>query len=370
MRRARVAAIAALALALGALERPPSGAAEKDSRSFTVLEPLMLAPGVSGREEKVREAILRLLPAWARQSATVDGSGNLLVRTGSGGERILFIAHMDETGYEITGLEADGTARVKSLGGFFATLYEAQRVVVHTRAGELAAIVRPRSDYLDARSAAAPFLEKDLTVDFGTSTLEETRQLGVSRGDWITIPKIFRRLAGDRATGRSVDDRAGCTALVQAIGRLDPKSLKNRVTFAWSVQEEIGLKGAEAIAAHDPFDVVFAVDTFVSSDSPLETPAFADAILGEGPVLRAMDNSNLAPEAGLEKVERIAAARKLPLQIGLTHGGNDGSVFPPYGAIDIPLSWPTTYSHSPVEVIHQRDLDNLGRLVAILAEEW
>ncbi len=369
MRRIRAAAAVALALALG-LELPTAGAAEKDSRSFAVLEPLMLVPGVSGREEQVREAILRFLPAWARQSATVDGSGNLLVSAGSGGERLLFIAHMDETGYEITGLEADGTARVKSLGGFFTTLYEAQRVVVHTRGGEVAAIVRPRRDYLDARSAAAPFAEGDLAIDFGTSGLEETRRLGISRGDWITIPKIFRRLAGDRAIGRSVDDRAGCTALVQAIGRLDPKSLKNRVTFAWSVQEEIGLKGAEAIAARDPFDVVFAVDTFVSSDSPLETQAFADAILGEGPVLRAMDNSNLAPEGALEKVERIAAARKLPLQIGLTHGGNDGSVFPAYGAVDIPLSWPTTYSHSPVEMIHQGDLDNLGRLIAILAEEW
>ena len=369
MKRVRAAAVVVVGFTLG-LDLPPAAPAEKEARSFAVLEPLMLAPGVSGREEKVREAILQQLPAWARQSAVVDGSGNLLVSAGSGGERLLFIAHMDETGFEITGLEADGTARVKSLGGFFTTLYEAQRVVVHTRGGELAAIVRPRQDYLDPRSTALPFVEGDVVVDFGTSTLEATRRLGVSKGDWITIPKIFRRLAGDRAAGRSVDDRAGCTALVQAVGRLDPKSLKNRVTFAWSVQEEVGLKGAEAIAGRSSFDVVFAVDTFVSSDSPLETQTFADAILGEGPVLRAMDNSNLSPEASLEKVQRIAASRKLPLQIGLTHGGNDGSVFPAYGAIDIPLSWPTTYSHSPVELIHQRDLDHLGRLVAILAEEW
>ena len=369
MRRVRAAAVAAAALTLG-LDLPPAAPAEKDSRSFAVLEPLMLVPGVSGREENVREEIQRLLPAWARQSAVVDESGNLLVSAGSGGERLLFIAHMDETGFEITGLEADGTARVKSLGGFFTALYEAQRVVVHTRGGALAAIVRPRQDYLEKQSTAIPFAEADVRVDFGTSGLEATRKLGVSPGDWITVPKIFRRLAGDRASGRSVDDRAGCTALIQALGRLDPKTLKNRVTFAWSVQEEIGLKGAEAIAARSSFDVVFAVDTFVSSDSPLETQAFADATLGEGPVLRAMDNSNLAPEAALEKAQRIAAARKLPLQIGLTHGGNDGSVFPAYGAIDIPISWPTTYSHSAVEVIHQRDLDHLGRLVAILAEEW
>jgi putative aminopeptidase FrvX len=369
MRRRTVSAVLALSLGLGA-DLPAAGPAEKDSRSFAVLEPLMLIPGVSGREEKVREAILKLLPAWAQSAAVVDARGNLLVSAGSGGERLLFIAHMDETGFEILRIEADGTARVKSLGGFFATLYEAQRVVVHTRGGEVGAIVRPREGYQDAGSADKPPGEGDLVVDFGTSDAQATRQLGVAPGDWITVPKIFRRLAGDRAGGRSVDDRAGCTALVQALGRLDPKTLKNRVTFAWSVQEEIGLKGAEAIAVETPFDVVFAVDTFVSSDSPLETQAFAAAVLGGGPVLRAMDNSNLAPEAALEKVQRLAAARKLPLQIGLTHGGNDGSVFPEHGAIDVPLSWPTTYSHSAVELIHQRDLDHLGRLVAILAEEW
>ena len=370
MRKLRPAAILTLALVLGMDRVPARPAGEKDSRSFSVLEPLMLVPGVSGREAKVRETILQMLPAWARQAAVVDARGNLLVSAGSGGERLLFIAHMDETGFEIVRVEADGTARVKSLGGFFTTLYEAQRVVVHSRSGELAAIIRPRLEYQDARSAASPPAEGDLVVDFGTSSEEATRNLGVAKGDWITIPKRFRRLAGDRASGRSVDDRAGCSALVQAVGRLDPKSLKNRVTFAWSVEEEIGLKGAEAIAAQATFDVVFAVDTFVSSDSPLETPAFAGGILGEGPVLRAYDNSNLAPEAGLEKVQRLAAARKLPLQIGLTHGGNDGSVFPVYGALDIPLSWPTTYSHSGVELVHQRDLDLLGRLVAILAEEW
>jgi len=367
MKRSMVAVTLGFVLALSFL---PGRPAEKDSRSFAILEPLMLVPGASGREGKVREAIRELLPRWARDAAVVDDKGNLLVSAGSGGERILFIAHMDETGYEIVGLEADGTARVKSLGGFFQTLYEAQRVVVHTKGADLAAIVRPRDGYLDPDLAAGPFPEGDVRVDFGTSSREATQSQGVAAGDWITVPKAFHRLAGDRASGRSVDDRAGCTALLQAVGRINPASLKNRVTFAWSVQEELGLNGAKAIAARTPYDVVFAVDTFVSSDSPLETPAFAYGILGQGPVLRAMDNSNLTPETALEKVQKLAAARKLPLQIGLTHGGNDGSVFPSYGAIDVPLSWPTTYSHSAVEVIHQRDLDNLGRLVAVLAEEW
>ncbi len=338
------------------------------SQSFEVLKTLMEVSGVSGRESKVRETVLGLLPAWAR--ARVDRRGNLLLDAGRGGKRILFIAHLDEIGYEITSVERDGTARVRSLGGFFSTLYEAHPVVVHTLAGELHAIVRPRRDYLSSASAGDPFTQAEVVLDFGSTNREETLALGVSPGDWLTVRKRFRKLAGEMASGRSVDDRAGCTALVQAVRSLDPDRLGNRVTFAWSVEEETGLKGAEAIAAELSFDVVFAVDTFVSSDSPLETKAFALGVLGKGPVLRAMDNSNLAPRAGLARIQKIAESRHLPLQIGLTHGGNDGSVFTSYGAEDLPLSWPTLYSHSAVEVIQQDDLNNLGQLVALLAEAW
>ena len=372
MRRGGGMAIIVSLLLLAGLGAAPRAATSKETTtaSFTVLKTLIEVSGVSGREGEVRESILTLLPAWARSKARVDRRGNLILQAGQGGKRILFIAHMDEIGFEITGIERDGTARVRSLGGFFSTLYEAHPVVVHTQAGPLEAIVRPRRDYLSPASAGRPFTDADVVLDFGTVDREETLALGVSAGDWLTVPKQFRRLAGEMASGRSVDDRAGCTALVNAVRSLDPERLGNRVTFAWSVEEETGLKGAEAIASESVFDVVFAVDTFVSSDSPLESKAFALGILGKGPVLRAMDNSNLAPRSGLSRIQALAESRHLPLQIGLTHGGNDGSVFTQYGAVDLPLSWPTLYSHSAVEVIQQADLNNLGQLVALLAEAW
>jgi len=371
MSRGRGLRLALVLLVLPLQPHPATGAVERSGEhSFEVLAPLVETAGVSGREQPVREAILELLPGWAAKSATVDKRGNLLVQAGKGGEQILFIAHMDETGYEITALEKDGSARVRSLGGFFPTLYEAHPVIVHTRAGVVHALIRPRRDYLSATSPEQAFGEGDIEVDFGTRSRQETSALGVAKGDWLTVPKRFRRLVNGMGSGRSVDDRAGCTALIEAVRRLEPSRLGNRVTFAWSVEEETGLKGADALAATTAFDVVFAVDTFVSSDSPLESKSFALAILGQGPVLRAMDNSNLAPAEGLQRIEALAKAHHLPLQIGLTHGGNDGSVFTSHGALDLPLSWPTTYSHSAVEVIHEDDLNKLGQLVALLAEAW
>jgi putative aminopeptidase len=344
--------------------------AASSGETFVVLQALLEKTGVSGHEEPVRRTVLDLLPSWARDRSSVDGKGNLLVDAGKGGKRILFIAHMDEIGYEITTIQPDGSAQVKALGGFFNTLFEGHAVRVLTRAGERDAMVRPRKGYLAASGGGAALALEDVLIDFGTDSSGETEKLGVSPGDPLTVPKRFHRLAGGMGAGRSVDDRAGCTALVEAVRRIDPARLSNRVTFAWSVEEEIGLKGAEALASTTAFDVVFAVDTFVSSDSPLERKSFALGVLGRGPVVRAVDNSNLAPPEMVERVETIAARRRIPLTAGITRGGNDGSVFPGEGAVDIPISWPTIYSHSPVEVVHEGDLNNLGRLVAALAEAW
>ncbi|HEV8335061.1 MAG TPA: M28 family peptidase [Candidatus Polarisedimenticolia bacterium] len=362
-----VAAVAAGALGgLAAVE----GAPAKAVRTFDLLELLLETPGVSGHEGPVREAIVGLLPSWAREASRVDEKGNLLVAAGQGGKRLLFVAHMDEIGYEIASIEPDGTARVRSRGGFFNTLFEGHAVVVKTKSGDRQATVRPREDYLAGTVEGGALVDTKVIVDFGTGAAPETEALGVAPGDPLTIPKKFRRLAGEMGSGRSVDDRAGCTALVEAVRRLDPRRLKNRIIFAWSVEEEIGLLGAEAIARESSFEVVFAVDTFVSSDSPLERKGFALGVLGRGPVVRAIDNSNLAPPLLVDRVHRIAMGRGIPLQVGLTRGGNDGSVFTPFGAADVPISWPTIYSHSPVEVVHEGDLRNLGRLVAALAESW
>ncbi|MGH7837653.1 MAG: M20/M25/M40 family metallo-hydrolase, partial [Candidatus Binataceae bacterium] len=115
---------------------------------------------------------------------------------------------------------------------------------------------------------------------------------------------------------------------------------------------------------------VFAVDTFVSSDSPVESKRFADAVLGKGFVVRAVDNSNIVPDELVQRVIHLAHANQIPAQYGVTGGGNDGSAFVRYGAADIALGWPLRYSHSPAEVIDTRDATALGRIIAAIAKSW
>ena len=176
------------------------------------------------------------------------------------------------------------------------------------------------------------------------------------------MPKSYARLAGTRATGRSFDDRVGAASLVIALRHLNRALLRHAVTFIWSTREEIGLEGARAAAASlgtTPVRV-HAVDTFVSADSPLETPTFAVAPIGKGAVARALDNSSVTPAAMVDTLARVARTRGIALQIGTTNGGNDGSMFVPYGVVDVPLAWPLRYSHSPAEVIDLKDLVSLA----------
>jgi putative aminopeptidase FrvX len=141
------------------------------------------------------------------------------------------------------------------------------------------------------------------------------------------------------------------------------------VIFAWSVREEGGLEGAKALAHELGPSVgrVYAIDTFVSSDSPIESSRFADAKLGDGAVSRALDNSSVTPPGDVDRLTKIARINRIPLQVGTTNGGNDGSELARYGAIDDAIGWPLRYSHSPAEVIDLRDIRSLSRMIAALA---
>jgi putative aminopeptidase FrvX len=108
----------------------------------------------------------------------------------------------------------------------------------------------------------------------------------------------------------------------------------------------------------------------VSSDSPLESKRFADAEIGKGFVIRAVDNSNITPREYVDRVIKLARENSIPVQYGVTGGGNDGAVFQRYGSVDIPLGWPLRYSHSPGEVIDTRDVDALAKIIAVLAKNW
>lgn len=343
-----------------------NGGIVEDRSWAATLRMLLETPGVSGHEQKVREQIVRELPRWAKPQ--VDEKGNVLVTFGSGGKELIFVAHMDEVGFEITAIREDGTAAVRARGGMYLSLYEAHPMFVAAGDRLIPAIMTPRRGYTEA-TTSQPEIEA-LSLYFGTSSAADTRALGVAEGQPATIRKKLDLLATNRASGRAMDDRAGSTALLLALTQTDPTLVKNRVTFAWVVEEETGLTGATFLASRMKPDHAFAVDTFVSTDAPLDVQHLAHAELGKGAVLRGMDSRTVAPATTIDRIVSIARDAKIPLQIGVTQGGTDASAFSAGGAVDVGLSWPGRYSHSPVEVIDRRDLDSLAKLIAALAQKF
>jgi putative aminopeptidase FrvX len=355
-----------------------TGAASQGS----VIQQLVEAYGASGHEGQVRETVKKLLPKWAKTET--DAAGNLILhlgdaKPGAKTPRIVFMAHMDEIGYQVRSIESDGRLLVDVLGGGYTEYFLGHVVLVHLADGrQVGGVLEMRNNW-DQTGFEWPHgprtMDDAVHVNVGVKSAEETLNLGIKTGDWVTIPKEYRPLAGKRANGRSFDDRVGCAALVRAVRLLGPTLPGRDVTFVWSTEEEVGLRGAAAYAERTAkegraADYVFAIDTFVSSDSPLESKRFGDAELGKGFVVRAVDNSNVVPVADADRVVKLARANNIPVQYGVTGGGNDGSVFLRYGAVDVALGWPLRYSHSPGEVIDTRDLDALGGIVAVLAKSW
>ena len=345
-----------------------------------ILSNLVPIYAVSNKEGPMRDQVKTLLPKWAKPET--DDAGNLILHLGTAPEdsrassRILIVAHMDEIGFAVKSISKDGRLEVEWRGGGELAFFAGHPALVHTSKGDLDAIMElPNGWDTPAFKWPAESSDTAIRVDVGARTPEEVATLGINVGDTITIPKAYRPLLGERANGRSFDDRVGDTALISAVWALGGPLKDRGVTFVWSTGEEIGLVGAAKLAkrladeGHEA-DYVFAVDTFVSSDSPLESKRFGDAEIGKGFVIRAVDNSNIVRPDLVERVIKLARAGQIPVQYGVTGGGNDGSAFVRYGSVDVALGWPLRYSHSPAEVIDIRDVDSLARIVTVIAKSW
>lgn len=355
-----------------------------------MLTDLVEIHAVPGHEWEVRRYVLEALPEWARQRAVVDDIGNVWVAAGPDRDTTVFMAHMDEVGYEVESIDADGVVALDRRGGAVSSAWEGQTALLHFDPPGAPSTARAEgvdtSPEWKAHSLSAESPGPSLRGVFLTRDEADTKRppperawfgmdraaleaLGVRPGMAVTSHKEGLRMGESRFVARGLDDRAGTTALLMAVRDLDPDALRSKVVFAWSVHEEGGLTGAGAMARRFGASTrrIYSVDTFVSSDTPLESPHFAFTPLGDGPVLRATENSGVSPDRERARVRAAAAAAGIPLQMGLTQGSTDGTTFTFWGAPNQGLSWPGRYSHSPGEVLDLRDLELLSELILAVA---
>jgi len=336
-----------------------------------LIEELVFVPGLSGYETRVREFIAK--KAQPSASAEIDAIGNVVASVGSGYPRMLFASHMDEIGMIVSYVEADGFLRMRKVGLLDDRLLIGRAVEIITDTGKIPGVIGIRPPHL---MTALEDYEKlrhvptwdEIVIDIGASSREETEDLGVAIADPIVFRKDFIVLNNNRYAARALDDRFGCALLLKLLEKISKIDLDREVTFAWTVQEEIGAVGGQALSARNAWDIMFAVDSFSSADVPGVPLHYGPCALGNGPVLRLMDHLSISTPRLAKWVIDLARQNNIPIQFGPTGGYTDGQHFLAKGVPMLMLSIPVRYMHSPVEMIDKRDLVGLFNLMSAIVQ--
>ncbi len=338
------------------------GRMNEESLVISYLRQLVNLTGPSGAEQDVMHAVFGLAQGVADR-VSVDAFGNIVaVREGpQGSRRLLIAAHLDEVGFLVRQITPDGFLRLEKVGGTDDRILPAQRVWVRTQAGRLLGVIGTKSAHLlgDAdRGRVTPYAE--LYVDVGARGADEVAGMGVELGDPVGFVGELTELGKEsgRYTAHALDDRAGCAALLALLGRYRDAPPPVTLIAAFTVQEEVGLRGAQAVARAQTADVALALDMTAADDTP-ETGG-RHLQLGAGPAIKVMDFSTLAHPAVRRGLLEAAKRANLEVQRELLKGiGTDAGALQhighglPAGA----LSVANRFTHSPVEVLDARDLE-------------
>ena len=332
------------------------------------LKALCALDGVSGREDMVRAYILRRLSASpAEMNVTVDPLGNVIARVAGkrrASRTLLFAAHMDEVGLIITGVTEEGYLRFAPVGGIDPAVVYGRRVRVNGRPGVIGGRAFHQCSE-EERGKAVPL--NKLLIDLGAANREEAIAIA-QPGDTAAFDSDFTRLEGGLFKARALDDRAGCALLLD----LAAETPEYDITLAFTVQEEVGLRGAKTAAyAVDP-ELAVVVDSTTAADIVGVPEEKQVCRVGGGPVVSFMDRRTLYDRPLYEYIRALAEKIGVPSQTKTAiAGGNDaGAIHLSRGGVRVAaVSLPCRYIHSPSCVLSKKDLTHTAALLHALAAE-
>ena len=325
-----------------------------------LMKELTEAAGVPGNEGAIRDIVRRELKGKA-DSFTEDAMGNLIaLRKGSAknAKKVMFAAHMDEIGFLVRFIDDKGFLRIQPAGGFDTRNLFSRRVKVHSAKGALKGIIEPagkpihmstpeeRSKYLDVN---------DFVVDLGMPG-DKVKQL-VTVGDMVTLDAEFQTL-GEYWCGKAMDDRCNVWIGINAMKRMKPP--KNDVYGVFTVQEEVGLRGALTGAFGVRPDVGVALDVTLACDTPGVPDDLHITKLGGGAAINVMNGAVISDRGLVAEFTALAKKNKIPFQLDiLPRGGTDAGAIQRAGSgcKVITVSVPCRYIHTTTECIHPDDLD-------------
>jgi len=322
-----------------------------------LLNIICTTPGAPGFEQKIREFVINEVKDLVDE-VEVDNMGNVYaIKRGKGDKRVMIGAHMDEIGFIVTHIDDNGFIRFHTLGGFDPKTLTAQRVLIHGKKDIIGVMASKPIHVMtpDERNKVAKI--KDYFIDTGLSA-EEVKEM-VSIGDPITREREFIEM-GKCVNGKSLDNRLAVFILIETLRSLKDKEVPYDIYGVFTVQEEVGIRGANVSAMRINPDFGFGLDTTIAFDLPGASEHEMITKLGDGTAIKIMDASTICDYRMVNFMKQTADKNAIKWQPEiLTAGGTDTAGIQRMtegGSIAGAVSIPTRHLHQVIEMAHKEDI--------------
>lgn len=324
------------------------------------LKKLTALDGVSGEEKPVRDYIVSRIKDYV-DDYYIDNLGNLITyKKGSGnGPKVMLDAHMDEVGLIITHINSDGLLKFRTIGGIDARVLAGKRVRIGEKGVPGVIGFKPlHLQNLKERGGAVD--KKQLTIDIGAKDKEQAESK-VGIGDLAAFAYESVEFGDNKLMAKALDDRVGCTALIELL----KYNYGSDIYGCFTVQEEIGLKGAKTSTFQVNPDIALILEGTTCYDLPDTKEYGMSTICGDGPVLTVMDRSVITDKELIKHITDTAKVYGIPYQFKRTISGgtNAGRIQAGGTGVKVAIiALPCRYIHSPVSVMDINDFDNMIKL--------
>ncbi len=336
--------------------------------NIPLLREICETPGAPGFEEPIRKVVLREIQGLV-DHIEVDNLGNVIaLKKGKDSKKAMIGAHMDEIGFIVTHIDDQGFARFHTLGGFDPKTLTAQRVIVHGKK-DLIGVMGSKPIHImkpEERNKAPKI--SDYFIDFGMGKEEVEKYIQI--GDPITRERGLIEM-GDCVNCKSIDNRISVYILIETLRQLETPACDTYAVF--TVQEEVGIRGANVSSMKIQPDYGFGLDTTIAFDTPGASKHERVTSLGEGTAIKIMDARTICDPRMVRFMKERAEKHQIPWQAEiLTAGGTDTSgiqQMTPGGSIAGAVSIPTRHIHSVIEMANKKDIINSIQLLKACLEE-
>jgi endoglucanase len=337
-----------------------------------LLRELTEAFGPSGFETEPASIMARELAGAG--AVTRDGLGSVVCKVSGKSDRprVMVSAHMDEVGFMVKSVTADGYVKFLPIGGWWPNVLLGQRVLVRTRKGDFPGVIgsKPPHELTEDERKQLPDIDR-MFIDLGCAEgFDVKTRLGVRPGDPVVPVSPFVEMGRNLMMAKAWDDRGGCGIVIEAARAIRGKKHPNTVFLVGSVQEEVGLRGARTAAEVVQPDVALALDVSLCYEHPDKPRKDLPERLGNGAAILVHDNSMIPNTRLRDWVIELAEKRRIRYHLTTVRGGYDTGVIHIHrsGVPSLAIGWPTRYIHAHTGIVASPDYDAAVKLLTAIIE--